>query len=253
MHSGAGRPLVTPAETNIFTAIQSDSRKAVNGLFVVRGTWEDETGGSSLRISPRVNIRPSPRLQLSLGPSISWNNDAWQYVSQSSAEDSTHYVFADLEQRTVSLTARLNYTFSPELSLEFYAQPFISAGAYDGFKEVADPKAGDFDDRFRSFADEELRVCDGFYGVGAQAAGCEQDAGFAYRFPDRDFNLKQFRSNAVLRWEYRPGSTLFLVWNSGLRDFRGDGSFDLSRDVDRLFGAPGRNVFLVKLSYWFGL
>lgn len=248
-----GPALVMPGEIDFYAGFNTDERKILSGNFTVNASSEDQTSGHSLGLHPRVQLRPSPRLEFSLGPSVSWNTDPAQYIDQEDANGEIHYILGRLEQTTTSLTARLNYTFSPELSFEFYAQPFISAGAYSRFKEVADPKADDFDDRFRLFADAELRECEGFYGVGAPEEGCGEESGFAYRFRDPEFNFRQLNSNAVLRWEYRPGSTLFVVWNSGRSDFVRDGGFDLRDDAGDLFGAEGTNILLVKLSYWFGL
>ena len=247
-----GPAVLEPAGLSFGGGLNTDRRKALSGRFFVR-SLADGAGKRSLSLSPSLEVRPSPRMEFSAGPSISWNHDPAQYVGQPRVADTTFYLAGHLEQTTTSLVARLNYTFTPGLSLQFYAQPFISAGAYDRFRELGDPQAGALDERFRLFSEGELRACEGFYGVRAQRDGCGEDAGFAYRFGEPDFNTKRFNSNAVLRWEYRPGSTLFVVWNQGRRDFRTDGSFALDRDAGRLFAADGTNVLLVKLSYWFGL
>ena len=89
----------------------------------------------------------------------------------------------------------------------------------------------------------------------AAAGGCgvdppEDAAGFSYGFDNPDFNIRNFNSNAVLRWEYRPGSTLFVVWNQGRSDFAADGRFQLRNNASDLFRAPGTNVLLIKMSYW---
>ena len=149
-----------------------------------------------------------------------------QYVDQYLGDaGDARYRFARLEQTTAALTARLSYTFTPRLSLQYYAQPFISSGRYSSPLEVLDPAARGFGERFQPAEAEELP----------------------------DFNFKQLRSNAVLRWEYRPGSTLFVVWNTDLQDESSIGTFDLMRDTRRLFAADGTNVLLIKLSYWLGI
>ena len=209
-------------------------------------------------LGPYLNVRPSSRFDLSLSPSVSWNTSAWQYVgtrTDANDADTRRWVFGRLDQRTASLTARLNYIFTPTLTLQFYAQPFISAGDYDGFMEVQEPRAARFGDRFRRLPEDEIRQCadeDGnvFFGVRPRAAGCGDGAGFAYRFGQPDFNFRQLNSNAVLRWEYRPGSTLFVVWSQGRSEFVPDGRFQLRSNTSDLLRAPGSNVLLIKMSYW---
>jgi hypothetical protein len=133
-----------------------------------------------------------------------------------------HYVFAHLNQTTVALTQRLNYTLTPNLSLQLYAEPFVSGGAYAGFKELVDPRSVDYGRRY---------------------------APFAYA-SNPDFNVKSFRTTNVLRWEYKPGSTLFVVWQQARENDAIPGAFRFGRDVRDIFGVAPKNVFLVKLAYW---
>jgi hypothetical protein len=174
-------------------------------------------------------------------------------VTQKDALGSRRYVMARLDQNTLGVTTRLNYTISPTLSLELYAQPFVSAGTYDRFMEVTDPRAPRFRDRFTVFgADDVSYDAD----AGQYAVNLDADPAADLRFDDPDFNFKQMNSNAVLRWEYRPGSTLFVVWSQGRTDYLSDGSFGVRRDFGRLmgldgdYGVPATNVLLVKFSYW---
>ncbi|NIU78658.1 MAG: hypothetical protein GWN71_35440, partial [Gammaproteobacteria bacterium] len=146
-----GPAIVRPGATNFWFGFYSDNRRplglGVNGF----GYVEDETDGSSFSVGPSIRMRPSSRVELSLGPRMSWNTSAWQYVTRTDADAGAHYVFARLEQRTASLTTRLSYAFTPALSLQLYAQPFVAAGDYEGFMEVADPRADGFDARFRRY------------------------------------------------------------------------------------------------------
>ena len=134
-----------------------------------------------------------------------------------------HYVFGHLDQTTVGITARVNYTITPELTVQIYAQPFVSAGDYSAFKELVAGRAAHYQDRY---------------------------APFAYA-SNPDFNYRSFRSTNVLRWEYKPGSALFLVWQQGREETLTNGAFDFGGDFRGVFGVPARNVFLVKWSYWF--
>jgi len=234
---------------NGWAGLHTDSRKTVR--FGLNTNWSVETTSASRRISvgPGVTIQPTDAAQLSLRPRMTWNRDVSQYVTTADGADGgTHYLFGRLEQRTASLTTRLDYTFSPDLSLQLYAQPFISAGDYSGFGEVRDPKASSFDARFRTYTDAEIASEGGSYSVDRDG-----DGGAEIGFDDPDFNIRQLRSNVVLRWEYMPGSRIFAVWSQDRSGFAPDGTFDLGRDVDALFGAEGRNVFLVKVEHWLGL
>jgi len=221
-----GPALRLPGQTNVYLGFYSDRRERVSGTLSLTAEVHDEMDGRLLSVAPSVEIRPSPRIHLSLRPSLSRLENPAQYVTSRRLDDgSVRYVLARLGQTTAALTARLSYTFTPDLSLQWYAQPYISAGEYSDFVEVVDPGGRSYSERFRPVAAPQ----------------------------DPDFNFKQLRSNAVLRWEYRPGSALFVIWNNALHHDAPDGTFDLSRDAGRLFRAEGTNVLLLKVSYWFGV
>ncbi|HEX2095395.1 MAG TPA: DUF5916 domain-containing protein, partial [Longimicrobiaceae bacterium] len=251
-----GPAIVRPSGLRYSTWLSSDRRKPVGANFNVWGGFEDDGGQWDYGISTGLSYRPSAQLNLSVSPSYGRSNQTWQYVTQQDGPGGRHYVFAHMDQRTVSVTTRLNYTLSPTLSLEFYAQPFVSAGSYDRFMEVADPRASSFRDRFDVFGAREISFDP---KRGSYAVNRDGDAEADYTFSDPDFNFKQLRSNAVLRWEYRPGSTLFVVWGQGRTDYLPDGSFGLGRDFGRLLGmdgdhpVPATNVLLVKFNYWLNL
>ncbi len=151
------------------------------------------------------------------------NDQQWVGNYGAVRSDTTHYTFARLDQNILALTGRLNWTATPDLSFQLYAQPYISTGAYGAPRELDAPHASAYDARFRA------------YGAAAPAG----------------FNYKQFNSNIVVRWEYRPASTLFLVWQQGrIQTDRNLGSFDGPRDVNDLFVTHPDNTVLVKLSWW---
>ena len=242
-----GPALRAPSTTNATVGFNSDPRSKLTSN-AAAGFERDDAGGHALFGSAGLSYRPSAQMQLSLSPSVTFSDGAAQYISQvPAAGDGAHYLFGGLKQRTVSLTTRLNYTFTPNLSLQFYAQPFISAGDYSDFKEVTDPKAERFSERFHTYSAEELSFNERTrrYEVDRDGDG-QPELGFR----DPDFNFRQLRSNTVLRWEYRPGSTVFLVWSQGRRHSAAQGQFDLWSDTRELFAAPGSNVLLLKVSYW---
>ena len=245
-----GPALYSSGYTGLVGQMYTDMRKPVSGTLFASAYVNDEEDGSYVGMNPSLNVRPSPRFNLSVGPSFTWAVEPAQYVGQAAVAGETRYFLGRIDQTTVSLTTRLNYTFSPNLSFQFYASPFISAGSYDRFRTVADPHASDVGDRYQDLApgQAELDPKSGFYRFDVDGNGTFDASLF-----NPAFNVKQLRSNAVMRWEYRPGSTLFVVWNQGRSDYRPDGSFDTARDFGRLWEAEGRHVLMVKLSYWFSL
>jgi len=197
-----------------------------------------------------LNVRPMNALSISFSPSYGTSNNELQYVSTTTMANDPRYIFARLDQKTASFTFRLNYTFTPELSLEYYGQPFISAGKYTDFKRTTNPNADRFSDRYRIFRGNEI----GFSAANNNYSVDEdRDGNSDYTFDNPDFNFRQFRSNLVVRWEYLPGSTLFLVWSQGRTSSASDGSFAYGQDMKDLFGIQPHNVFLIKFSYWFSL
>jgi hypothetical protein len=226
-----GPALHTPGRVLAMGGISTDQRSNVRLALEGQGEREDGTGAYRWSLGPNLNLRPSNRTSVSVGPMVSRNVSGWQYLGRQTVGGEARYLGGHLDQTTVAVTTRVNYAVTPTLSMQLYAQPFVSAGEYSDFREVGDAKARGFDERFRPIAESRLG-----------------------RNPD--FNVKQMRSNAVLRWEYSPGSTLFLVWSQGRQDFQPDGSFDLRRDFGRLLGrddehaTPSTNVLLLKVSYW---
>jgi hypothetical protein len=239
----------------------TDSRRTISASASVSG-GRDDSGSWSFNTGFDVSARPTSAIQVSMGPSFSRGGNATQYVTGVDDALATHtfgrrHVFAELEQTTVSMTTRVDWTFSPTLSLQVYAQPFVASGDFAGLKEFAEPGALRFD-RYGQGASTVQRgpSCDEprAPGVvepgdrylidpdGAGAAAC-----FAVR--DRDFNVRSLRGNAVLRWEYRPGSTLFFVWQQERGDEGEAGRFR-PRDLADALTAPARNVFLIKATYW---
>ncbi len=241
-----GPGLILPTRVSLWVRAETDPRRRVSaGLnhFYLRSP---ETFGYVHNIGPTVTVRPSTRADLTLGPVFARNRNPWQYVATRTAGDGgTRYITGDLKQVTTSLTARLNYAFTPNLSVQLYAQPFLAAGRFEGLYAVTAPRAGAWRDRLTKYAGpDRATLADGRIrlGQGAQAVTID----------DPDFSIGEFRSNAVLRWEYRPSSTLFVVWSQRRDASGGDGAFDLSRQAGSLFGDEGTNVLTVKWSHWLG-
>src|SRR5690606_22804135 len=181
-----------------------------------------------------------------VGPTYSYRNEAMQYVDEAADEAGRpHHVFARLNQTTAAMTVRLNWTFSPRLSLQAYAQPFVATGRYSEYKDVARAGARRFADRFVPLEGANLMLDDG----GTYTA----IRGGRFSFARPDFAFAQLRSTAVLRWEYRPGSSVFAIWSHGRTRDGDDGRFALGRDLRALGGAEAEDVVMVKANYWIGL
>jgi hypothetical protein len=208
--------------------IEGDDRKSlVPDLWV--NYWLGDRGRSErISLEPTVELKVSSRFTTSLSAFYERNRNDTQYFGTfADPTGGEHYTFAHLEQKTLSLTWRLGYTFTPNTTLQIYASPFISKGTYSDVREIGEPRSAIYDDRYQPYADP---------AVSGDPGG---------------FNVKEFRSNVVFRWEYRPGSTLFLVWSQGregLADLEGTKSF--GGDLGDLFRERANHTFLVKMSYW---
>jgi hypothetical protein len=161
------------------------------------------------------------------------------------------YVFAHLEQRSVSMNTRLNVTFTPDLTLDVFAQPFITTGRYTRFKEFAAPRTAD-----KVVYGEDLGTITAVDDADGRSYTVDPDAAgpaAPFTFSDPTFNFRSLRGNAVLRWEFIPGSTLYLVWTQDRNDTESVGDLRFGRDVDALFQAKPRNIFLLKVNYWLAM
>jgi hypothetical protein len=205
----------------------TDSRKVVSGGFWFNYWRTDEGKTHGRRFDPYLSFRLSPQFRLNVGAGFSKDNNHTQWFDNFTDLAGTHYTFAHLDQRTTSMNVRLDYTMTRDLTLELYGQPFVSTGVYSDFREVsAAPDADSYDARFQPFDPPATK--------------------------DRQFKVAALITNSVLRWEYRPGSTLFVVWQHGRA---GPGPNDTfrqpwTRDYRELFDLHPENTFLVKLAYW---
>jgi len=210
-----------------WAGVIGDDRKAIVPYFWVN-YWRGDGGRSrSINLSPELDFKVASRVTASIAPSYTRaTNDV-----QPRGPDTTqapHYLFAHLEQKQLALTMRFTYPFTANASLQVYAQPFISKGTYSNMQELDTARAADFASRYQRYT--------------ADTAVSNHPGGF---------NYKQFRSNVVFRWEYRPGSTLFVVWSQGRHESAGaEGTRGFRGDLGDLFNQWPDNTFLVKLSYW---
>ncbi len=247
---GGPRIVVDPA-LNGWWGFQSDSRQDwMAGMNGYSGRNQD---GSNWRgISAYTTYRPLNNLMLnvSLGANHSIDNTAWVGNFSDNQTGTTQYVTACLNQRTLNSTLRIDYTVTPELTLQYYGSPYITAGKYTKYLRVFSPESRDFNTRFDKLAGSEIH-----YATDNKTYMVDYDLDGITNFTmdNADFNYKQFNSNLVLRWEYRPGSTLYLVWSQGRTDFIDNGLFAARDDLNTLFSSTPEDIFLIKASYLFNL
>jgi hypothetical protein len=259
-----GGPLmIKPAETQLEFGLETDRRKL---LFLgPRVEYaKSHRGGHRWETGLDIGFRPTPSLEIRLQPQYATEVDPAQYVTASDnvGYEPTYgarYFFSDLKRNQFSVETRLNVAFNNKLTLQFFAQPLISAGDYLTYKQLAASESFDFD-----VFEEGIAVEAGDNIACAGGRTCVDDDDTRYidwdgdgqtdiDFDDRRFNIQSLRLNAVLRWEYRPGSTVFFVWQQNRRDRVNTGTFDLGRDFDALTSIEPENVFIIKVNYWLGL
>ena len=217
--------LGNPTRFSAWYYANTDNRKALQ-FYYNGGHWVDTKNSSRHDIMPGFNWRATSSISLNIGLRYFINHDDSQWVENEDLEDgSQRYVFGRIDQKTMSFNTRFNYTMTPNLSLQVYAEPFVSAGSYSNYKELVDGRAEKYEDRYRPYA----------YSGNA------------------DFNIRSFRTTNVLRWEYKPGSALFVVWQQNKSDDLEHGDFRFGRDFSGVFSAPTNNTFLIKFSYWLNM
>ncbi|MDE3154506.1 MAG: carbohydrate binding family 9 domain-containing protein [Acidobacteriota bacterium] len=214
----------TPGNIGSWLWVNTDDRRMVS-LGYNQFFFNDHHGSHDFNVGPTVTVRPSSSLSVVLGMFWDHSVNDYQWVEQVD----THDVLGHLDQHTTSFTARVNYTLTPNLSIQLYAQPFVSGGAYSGYKALVDGRAARYQDEFAPF---------------------DFEATSAFPADNPDFNVKSFRSTNVLRWEYHPGSTLFIVWQQNRERDDTVADFQLGQNLRQLFGQPANNVFLIKVAQW---
>ena len=255
-----GGPLAgTPRRLGGSVNVRSDGRRRTTGRLTYQWAAEsDDSWDRTMSFDLTANL--GERLRIQLGPSYSRRHASAQYVSSVADPLATQtfgrrYIFGGLDQTTVSLETRLNFTFTPTLSLQLYVEPFISTGDYQELKEFERPGAYEFLE-YGTDIGTISQDPGGSYDIDPDGTG----PAAPFVVSDRDFSYRSLIGNAVLRWEWRPGSTLFLVWQQRrISSLTGDGlggtdpwigGFDLSRDVADMVGTPADNIFVIKVNYW---
>jgi hypothetical protein len=258
-----GPVMIEPGRIGGGVGFDSDRRQSLSGRFGMEYTRSTLGGGSTFALNGTLNARPTQQLLIEIQPRFNLETNGAQYVTSTTTAPyqptyGRRYIFGELDLTTLSLQLRANYIVSPTLSFQLFAQPLLSSGDYVAYKQLAQP--GSF--AFLGFSEGDPVLvagnteCTG--GTICRNAGGTQHVDLDgnglndFTFSDRDFNVRSLTGNAVLRWEYRPGSTIFLVWQRQQERRASLGDFAFGRDFGEMWDAPADNRFILKASYWLG-
>ena len=245
-----GGPLMKlPGAVNGSFNINTDNRKKLMISFSANFNEMFQDASHSLSLTPGMTYKPANTLSFTFRPSFSKSFDELQYVDQTSFGSDDKYIFASIDQKIVSMSFRLNFNLTPDLTLQYWGQPFVASGKYYDFKYITNSMASDYENRFSVYTPLQIDLIDDeYYSIDENNDNIED-----YSFEKPDFNIKEFLSNLVIRWEYNPGSSVYLVWSQTRSGFDPTGTLDYFNDMGDLFHYRPHNVFLVKFSYRFGL
>lgn len=233
-----GESMLLPALWEGSLGFRTDMGKKF--ILNVNGSLEkaEENAYRNSEIEATATVIPFNVLRLSASINYSQNMSDLQYVETKILNPKNKYILARLDQKTLGATFRVDYNISPELSIQYYGSPFASVGKYSKFKEVTQPKARSYNDRFNLLNPIKM--------------GDEYVFGY-YSVHDPDFTFNQFRSNLVFRWEYKPGSQLYFVWGNERTGSKNNSGTSVGKAIGQLKDISPTNIFLIKLSYWFSL
>jgi hypothetical protein len=235
-----GNSMMVPEKTHGQLQISSDySKKAAFTLtsFLEHGGEDSE---QYWYIQPSFTIQPFTILKFSLSANYTSNENELQYVTRINNKEDIRYILGKINQQTVSATFKVDYHITPELSFQYYGSPFFTVGNYSNFKWINNPLADSYNRRFETL-----------YTTLSTANEYSTSDGMVFNNPD--FSFTQFRSNLVFRWEYLPGSKLYLVWSNEKTLYKEQSGAKMSDAFSGFGKAFSNNIFLVKLNYWFTL
>lgn len=250
-----GPAMLTLPGRELWWEFGSDSRKEI--VVSMFGFIYERTNEPSWQVETNIEWKPAPNISLTAGPYFGRDRTMAMYLTTvpdplAAATYGTRYVFSTLDQTSLGASVRLNWTFSPKLSLQLFLQPLISVGDYHDFKELRAPKTFNFlrygqDDGSTLVETQDANGNVTGYQIDPDGAG----SAAAFNVGNPDFNYTSIRGNAVLRWEYQPGSTLYLVWTRSSSGSVRDGRFRFGESFDRLLNARTDNILMLKFTYWF--
>jgi hypothetical protein len=246
-----GPTMKLPGSVNSRIGFNTDNRKKLVFTVFANGSKGYENNSHNLYTEMDITFKPSNFIVFTISPSFNKSFSELQYVTKESFNDKDRYIFASINQKTISTSFRVNLNLSPNLTFQYWGQPFVATGKYFDHKFITEPMANRYADRFWIYSANQKTYDTDHYNIDENADGKTD-----YTIDNTDFNVKQFLSNLVVRWEYSPGSTVFLVWSQTRSYFTDSGQMDFFNNLGDLFNKGKNvphNVFLIKFSYRFGL
>jgi hypothetical protein len=247
-----GGPMMKlPGSVNPRIGLSTDSRKKLVFSVSANGSKGFENSSDNLYTEVDITYKPTNYLVFTISPAYNKSYTELQYVTETDYNGSARYIFASIDQKTISTSFRVNLNLSPNLTFQYWGQPFVATGRYYNYKFITNPMANNYRDRFWTYNSNQITFDTDHFNIDENVDGKTD-----YTIGKNDFNVKQFLSNLVVRWEYSPGSTVFLVWSQTRNYYTDSGQMDFFNNIGDLFNKglnTPHNVFLVKFSYRFGL
>ena len=247
-----GGPMMkNPGNINGRIGITTDNRKKLILNASVNETIGLDESAENFYINAGIAYKPTNYLVLSFNPGFSKSYNELQYVTYRNFNNTDRYIFASIDRKTFNASFRVNLNLSPNLTFQYWGQPFFATGRFYNHKFITNPMADRYTDRFQTYSQSQISLDGSKYNIDENLSGTTD-----YGFDKSDFNVQQFLSNLVVRWEYSPGSSVYLVWSQTRSSYNNSGNLNLSDDLGNLFNTEDNkphNVFLIKFSYRFGL
>jgi len=247
-----GGPMMkTPGNINWRIGVNTDNRKKIVFNLFANANKGFENNSNYYSTGLDISFKPTNYIVFTISPSYNKSYSELQYITETDNNGSPRYIFGSIDQHTISTSFRVNLNMSPNLTFQYWGQPFVATGKYYDYKHISQPMASRYKDRFTTYTENQISWDGDQYNIDENSDGKTD-----YSFGKNDFNFRQFLSNLVVRWEYNPGSTVYLVW-SQTRSYSTDtGQMDFLNNLGDLFNKGKNvphNVFLIKFSYRFGL
>ncbi len=243
-----GPRMKTPGNFNARIRVGTDSRKKVRFNVFTSINKGFENNSDDWNINGGITYKPLNTLTINFNPGYSQSFSQLQYITTKTYSNEKRYLFGSIDRATIMAPIRISFNLTPDLTLQYWGQPFVASGKYRDIKHITNPLADKYGDRFHIFDSKQVKYENETYKFDENRDGITD-----YSFGNRDFNFQEFLSNLVLRWEYSPGSTVFLVWNQSRSGFNSTGEMDYVNNLDELFSEKPYNIFLVKFSYRIGI